>query len=178
MPIHDLDLMLDRALVGHCFRLCIIFLPEFVLDRNNFWSKVSYMCCVPNPALGVWLLDIESSGSIFPPLAISATITQLTPESLSIPSLLRLSRNSPTQHNQQHISTHSPGPLGLSPVFSHPYPPIPLFPSLTQFPPLLSLPWLLCSPFQVGLKHLHFGLPFSLTSKVLWLYHEYSVLLG
>jgi hypothetical protein len=37
---HGMDPKLGSSLLSHLFSLCIIFVPAFLLDRNNFGSKI------------------------------------------------------------------------------------------------------------------------------------------
>jgi hypothetical protein len=67
-------------------------------------------------------------------------------------------------NSQCYSFSQSSGLLScLSPyLIPHPHTPCTfslLLYSSTQVPPSLCLPWLLCSPFQVSLKHQHFVLP-------------------
>jgi hypothetical protein len=40
VPNYGMDPKLGQSLVGHFFGLCSIFVPSFLLDRNNFGSQV------------------------------------------------------------------------------------------------------------------------------------------
>ena len=71
-----MDLKLDLSLDGLSFRLCSIFVPAFLSDRNNSGSNFLKIGGWPHPSIGapVYLLGVVSSGSISLLLGIWAKV--------------------------------------------------------------------------------------------------------
>lgn len=51
MPAFGMDPKLGQALVGHSFCLCFIFVPAFLLDRNNFGLKDPWQLLETEPLI-------------------------------------------------------------------------------------------------------------------------------
>ena len=120
MLAHGMGIKLGQLLVGHSLSLCSIFVPAFLLDRANFWSKVIFLwnlkvvaVLIPLPwvlpGYRGWPLQIPYLQYYAPPLR-SPT---LTPGSLSLGNLWLVLEMTPIpEFYQLQISIHSHCPLG------------------------------------------------------------------
>ena len=77
MPDHKMGLKMYQLLVGHSFSLISIFVCVFLLDRTNFGSKVLLVGWCTHISTGdpVWLLELDSSGSMSQLLGYLAKVT-------------------------------------------------------------------------------------------------------
>lgn len=108
--------------IGLSYSLCSIFILAFLLDTKNTRSNILNVSWWPHSSSGspVKLLEVVSSGFIFPLLGISA-VTPFNPGSLSHHSSMGFSRGPPFPHLWQLlISIHSPVLLDFSPALLSP----------------------------------------------------------
>ena len=132
-----------------------------MLDRNNSGSIILRLLCDPvlrpclSPGGGHFrfhLSTVEHYKQLHPHWVLG-------PETLSYLSCMRLSSGSlPLPYpTLVHIFIHYPSPLGFSPV-SPILDPAFLFPLPPLFQPPKS-PMIILTPFYVGFRHSHLGLP-------------------
>ena len=71
---HGMDLKLGQSLVGHSFNLLSIFIPEQLVGRINFGSKVLWMGWCPPLSTGsptrIQEVDTSVSTSLFFPILL------------------------------------------------------------------------------------------------------------
>jgi hypothetical protein len=119
VPARGMDTKLGWSLDGLSFNLCSIFVPTYSLDRNNSGSNILRWIDGPISSLGDvsiywrWSLQGHSPHG----WTFHLRSSPLCPGSLSHLSYLEPSRGSPDPYpTLLHISIHSPGHLGFSPV--------------------------------------------------------------